>query len=382
MSHTLPSSHSKKLAITSVDSWLGCCIAVHLAEKLEKKCPNVQIVALASKDNTHADLDKLKKFKNVHIQKVDYNDEKSLEKAFSGVNCSILIPEMNEHRVKHAKNVLCAMKKEKIKGCLLLSVVGAENKDHRLKEIMTFHEIELLVKEYCSCYLILRKSIFNQCFLLWSRIVQEKGEFPMTCTAECQMGPLDAFDLACAIEAIVVDHYRDDDKGGHHDVEAAMDEESTHNDHSIFGGVHRNKTYTLTGPQKITAQGLVQALNEETGQRVQFKQVSREELKKYFESLKHEHWSEEFNIDRRHEILNPESLASGEGGVHGERHYPDHHHMAPNESMINLLLDELELVKKGDAGFVSGDLEKILGHRGKPVKDFLRKHKDEFRHRV
>ncbi|KAG0297631.1 hypothetical protein BGZ96_005508 [Linnemannia gamsii] len=382
MSYILPSSHSKKIAITNVDSWLGCCIAVHLADKLEKKCPNVQMVALACKDNTHADLDKLKKFKNVHIQKVDYNEEKSLEKAFSGVNCSILIPEMSENRVKHAKNVLCAMKKEKVKGCLLLSVVGAENKDHHLKEIMTFHEIELLVKEHCSCYLILRKSILNQCFLLWSRIVQEKGEFPMSCTAECQMGPLDACDLVCAIETIIVDHCRHDDKGGHHDVEVALDVESIHDDLSAFGGVHKNKTYTLTGPHKITTQGLVQALNEETGQRVQFKQVSREELKKYFESLKREHRSQDLNIDRCHEIMTRESLASGENGILAEYLYLDHHHMAPNESTINMLLDELELIKKGDAGFVSGDLEKVLGHPGKPVKDFLRKYKDEFRHRV
>ncbi|KAF9125808.1 hypothetical protein BGX30_000301 [Mortierella sp. GBA39] len=372
MSHILPSSHTKRIAITNVDSWLGCCIAVHLAEKLEKKGPKVQIVALACKDNTHTDLDKLKKFKNVHIHKVDYNDEKSLEKAISGVSCSILIPEMTEHRVKHAKNFLCAMKKEKVKECLLLSVTGAENKDHNLKEIMTFHEIEQMVEEHCSCYLVLRKSIFNQCFFLWSPIVQEKGEFPMSCTAECQMAPLDACDLVCAIETAVIEHCHDHDK-------VAEDEESTDDDHSTFGGVHKNKKYTLTGPHKITAQGLVQAMNEETGQRVQFKQVSREELKKYFESLKRrEDWSEQLNFDRCHEIASPESLVAG--GDHEEHHHHrDHHHMAPNESMINLLLDELELIKKGEAGFVSGDLEKILGHQGKSVKDFLHKYKDEFR---
>ncbi|KAG9072377.1 hypothetical protein KI688_000147 [Linnemannia hyalina] len=315
MSHILPSSHTKRIAITNVDSWLGSCIAVHLAEKLEKKSSKVQIVALACKDNTHADFDKLKKFKNVHIHKVDYNDEKSLEKAISGVSCSILIPEMTEHRVKHAKNFLSAMKKEKVKECLLLSVAGAESKDHNLKEIVTFHEIEQMVEEHCSCYLVLRKSIFNQCFFLWSPTVQEKG----------------------------VDRRRP---------------------------LHKNKKYTLTGPDKITAQGLVQAMNEETGQRVQFKQVSREELKKYLESLKkREDWSEQLNVDRCHEIASPESFVAG----------GDHHHMAPNESMINLLLDELELIKKGEAGFFSGDLEKILGHQGKSVKDFLHKYKDEFR---
>ncbi|KAG0066901.1 hypothetical protein BGZ90_001219 [Linnemannia elongata] len=372
MSHNLPSTHTKKIAITNVDSWLGYCIAIHLAKKLEEKCPKVHIVALACKDNTHANLDKLKKFKNVHIHKVDYNDEKSLEKAISGVSCSILIAEMTEHRVKHAKNFLCAMKKEKVKGCLFVSVAGAGNADHNLKEIMTFHEIEQMVEEHCSCYLILRKSILNQCFFLWSPIVQEKGEFPMSCTPECRMAPLDACDLCCAIETVVVEHCHDHDK-------ATENEDSTDDDHSTFGGVHKNKKYTLTGPHKITAQGLVQAMSEETGQRIQFKQVSREELKKYFESLKKcENWSELLNVDRCLGIVSLESLVTG-GGHEEHHHHHDHHHMVPNESMINLLLDELELIKKGEAGFVSGDLEKIIGHQGKSIQDFLRKYKDEFR---
>ncbi|KAF9134543.1 hypothetical protein BGW39_006636 [Mortierella sp. 14UC] len=371
----LPSSRDKKIAITNVDSWLGCCIAVHLAEKLEKKCPNVQILALTCKDaNSH--LDKLKKFKNVHIHKADYNNEKSIEKAISGAQCAILLPEMTEHRVKHTKNVLTAMKKEKIKGCLMLSAEGAQNaENHGLKEIKTFHDIEKMVEEYCDCYLILRKSILNQCFLLWGPVVQEKNEFPMSCTAECQMAPLDACDLVCAIETVIVDHYRhgDDDKGGHRDTTDVETEES--DDQSAFGGAHKNKTYTLTGPQKITAQGLVQALNEETGQRVQFKQVSREDLKKYFESLKkRENWSEDLSVDRCHEMM--DITAAGKDDMHEDH---NHHHMAPNESTINLMLDELELVKKGEVGFVSGDLEKIIGHQGKSVKDFMRKYKDEFR---
>ncbi|KAK3843019.1 MAG: hypothetical protein J3R72DRAFT_474244 [Linnemannia gamsii] len=377
LSSLLPSStHSKKVAITNVDSWLGCCIAVHLAEKLEERCPKVQIIALTCKD-ADSRLDKLKKFKNVHIHKVDYNDEKSIERVISGAQCALLLPEMTEHRVKHAKNVLAAMKKEKIKGCLMLSVEGTEKaENHGLKEIKSFHDIERMVEEYCSCYLILRKSILNQCFLLWGPLVQEKQVFPMTCTAECQMAPLDACDLVCAIETVIVEHCRHDDdhnKSCHRDSTNAETNESS--DQWTFGSAHKNKKYTLTGPHKITAQGLVQTLNEETGQRVQFKQVSREELKKYFESLKErEDWSEDLSIDRCHEMMD---IAVTRGDDMYEDH--DHHHMAPNESAINLMLDELELVKKGEVGFVSGDLEKIIGHQGKSVKDFMRKYKDEFR---
>ncbi|KAF9909501.1 hypothetical protein EC991_008483 [Linnemannia zychae] len=362
----LSPSGGKKITLTNVDSWLGCSIAVHLAETLDRKYPNVQIQALTCKDaNSH--LDKLKKFKNVHIHRVDYNDERSIEKAVSGSQCALLFPEMTDNRVKRARNVLTALKKERVRGCLMLSVEGAQNSEnHGLKEIKTFHEIEKLVEEYSDNYMIIRKSVINQCFLLWGPVVQEKNEFPFTCTPECQMAPLDASDLVSAIETIVVEQCRrgDDDRGDHRD-EAE----------NVFGGVHKNKKYTLTGPHKITVQGLVQALSDETGQRVQFKQVSRDDLRKYFESLrKRKNWSEELSIDRCREMID----IAGENDLREDH---DHHHMAPNESTINLMLDEFELIKKGEVGFVSGDLEKIIGRQGKSIKDFLRKNKEDFRNR-
>jgi hypothetical protein len=103
-------------------------------------------------------------------------------------------------------------------------------------------------------------------------------------------------------------------------------------------------------------------------------EVSREGLKKYFESLKKlESWSEDLSIDRCQEMMN---IIVAAGDDRNEGH--DRDHMVPNESIINLMLDELELAKKGETGFVSGDLEKIIGHQGKSVKDFMCKYKDEF----
>ncbi|KAF9932703.1 hypothetical protein FBU30_007546 [Linnemannia zychae] len=363
----MPSFHSKKFAITNVDSWLSYCIALHIAENFERKCPNIQLVVLTCKDAT-SDLDKLKKFKNVHIHKVNYSDEKSLEKVFSGVDCSILLPEMTEHRVKHSKNILCAMKKVKVKGCLMLSVEGTdEHLDHGFHEIKTFVEIEKMVEESVSCYSVLRRSILNQCFLLWSSIVREKGEFPMPCTAECPMVPVDACDIICAIETIMMDSCSHSESN-YYDIEESDDQWT-------FGSIHKNKKFTLTGPFKITPKELVQILNDETGQNTQLKQVTREELKKYFESLKdHEECSENLDVSSCHKMMDiPINEADD---IHGDSH---HRHMVPNESTLNLLLDELELVKKGKADLVTGDLEKIIKRDSKSVKDFLRKYKDDFR---
>ncbi|KAG0303228.1 hypothetical protein BGZ98_006875 [Dissophora globulifera] len=362
--------NNRKIALTNADSWLGCRTACQLAQELEKKCEDVQLVCMVRKTEH---LDKLKKFKNVHIEKVDYEDEKSLEKAFRGVSCTILFPEMDERRAKYARHVIQAMKNQHVKSCMLISVQNAGDSSSHLKEIQSFHEIEKEVQQHSEGYLILRKSILNQWFFLWAPIVQERGEFPISTTKQCEMVPLDVCDLICAIQTIVVDKCRQSHQAG-----------ST----ELFNfGQYTNKVYTLTGPQKITAERLVEELRDVTGEKIKIKEVSREELKKYFESLRKR--SGEFHDDGEggvdadmHQDLLDRSLASAGSDDHSDDDdRDDHHRFMPNEAAINLLLDELELVRKGESGFVSGDLEKITGHSGRTTREFLRKEKDAFKPR-
>jgi len=330
----------KRIALTNVDSWMGACTAMHLAKELENKCKDVQIVCMARRTEN---LDRLKRYKNVHLVKVDYDDEKSLERAFQGVKCTILIPENDERRVEYARNVMQSMKKQNVRSCMMISCEGADQSD--LRELKSFREIEKEVERSCSDgYVILRKSFINQVLLLWSPIVQEKAEFPMTVEKDREMAPLDANDLVRAIETIVVEHCRQS------------------NDPNKGWGNHKNKTYTLTGPHKINPEQLVHEMGEAAGRKIQYRHVSRDELKKYFESLK------------KREIL-----SSSDALAEADRRDGDFPRFSPNESMIQLVLDELELVKKGQAGFVSRDLEKIIGHNGQSIKDFLRKERDAFR---
>ncbi|KAI7818155.1 hypothetical protein BC939DRAFT_401802 [Gamsiella multidivaricata] len=351
------STFSKRIALTGCDNWLGCCTACHLAQELEKKCKDVQLVCLTRKPEK---LERLGKYKNVRIEEVDYDDEKTIEKAIRGVRCTILIAEMNERRVKQANNVLTAMKNQSVRSCMMISVEGAGESSH-LKELHSFGEIENTVKECCDEHLILRKSILNQCFLFWSPIVQEKCEFPTLTTKQCEMTPLDICDLVCAVEKIVIDHCHgqlSEDLGGF--------------DH------HTNKTYTLTGPEKINFEQLAREIGEITGEEIEVKEVSREELKRYLEKLKHrDHWDEEIYVMQCQDLLG--GSVHVEGGDHRGDHDGGNPHYAPNESTTNLLLDELELIKRGEANFVSGDLEKIIGHQGKLIKDFLRKEKNAFK---
>ncbi|KAI8598029.1 hypothetical protein EDD21DRAFT_446532 [Dissophora ornata] len=397
-----------RIGLTNVDSWLGCCTAYHLAEELEKKCKDVQLVCLARKIEH---LDRLKKYKNVRLEKVDYDDENSLEKALRGVRCAILIPEVDERRAKYARNVLQAMKNQDVKSCMLISVEGAGESSSHLKEISSYHEIEKDVKQHCECYIILRASILDQCFLLWAPIVKKRAEFPISTTKQCEMVPIDVCDLVCAIETIVVNECRHGESLAEissaqeqelsfspsqpqpqQHQQADNEEEQQVDSNEYYGfGQHKNKIYTLTGPQKITPESLVHELSEVTGKQIEVKEVSREELKKYFESLKkRENMSDDFQDSEGHwcqwcsDLLASSSQYSAvtiTSGDYQRDHddHGDHHHIVPNEAAINLLLDELELIRKGEAGLVSGDLEKITGEHGKSIKDFLRKEKDAFK---
>lgn len=364
----------KRIAITNVDSWLGCCIALHVAQELEKKCKDVELICLARK-TSH--MEKLKKFKNVRLHQVCYDKKETLEKALHQVCLTILLPEMDERRVEQAQHLLSAMKNQKVHACMMVSVQGAnEAAGGGLRELKSFHEIEKMVEKECEkCFLILRKSLLDQCFLLWSPIVQEKKEFPLPCDRACEMAPLDACDLVCAIETILVEHCR----RGHEEDRLAEEDE-------VHGfGKHHNKTYILTGPQTITPEQLCQELEDVTGEKIEFKHVSREELKKYLESLKNRAvWADELDVDGCQTVLRPVAkdavqLMTAPAKMTGGEREGDHPHFAPNEAMIKLLLDEFELVKEKKAGLVSRDLEKIVGHHGRPIKDFLKREKDAFK---
>ncbi|KAF9987119.1 hypothetical protein BGZ65_005047 [Modicella reniformis] len=367
---------NRKIALTNADSWLGCCTAYHLAQKLEEKCEELELVCLARKPEL---LDKLKKFKNVRIEKVDYDDEKTLDKVLRGVTCVLLIPENDENRVQCAKSILTTMKNAQIKSCMMISVEGAGEASH-LKELQSYREIEKEVEQY-QCYLILRKSILNQCFLLWTHVVREQAKFPISTSKQSELAPIDMCDLVCAIETLVVEHCRHGEiivapSSTQQQPEGNGDQQTEAQDLEGFGS-HKNKTYTLTGPQQVTPERIAQDLSEITGKQIEVKEVDREELKRYFESLRErENWSEDIDADWCQRLLD-NALITGTNDDHNGEHDGDH--IAPNEAAINLFLDELELVGKGGAGFVSGDLEKIIGHPGRSIKDFLQKEKDAFK---
>ena len=77
-----PAFTGKSIAVTSAASWVGCCTALQLSRGL-KNFKDVHLVCLVQSDEN---LGLFKKPKNVRVEKVNYEDKTSLEKALQGVS--------------------------------------------------------------------------------------------------------------------------------------------------------------------------------------------------------------------------------------------------------------------------------------------------------
>jgi len=339
----------KTIAISNVDSLIGCAVACHVACVLEKQCPDVRIIALAKNPDK---VEKIRKHKNVHVEKLDYNDVNSIQNALKGTGCILIVPEMDENRTVMNSKLVEAINHCGIKSAILLSCLGSESGKH---ELQSFHDIERQVQDNVDCYVILRKGVLHQCFRWWSKAVQERGEFPLSIDENSKFSPLNLCDYIKAIEMIILEHCKKRVEGD--------------DPKFILGGKHHNKIYNLTGPRAYNGENLVQELNRAVGNKddpVKFKKVSREELEKILEeNIEHTSTLDEFDFDQC------ENLMMAKGG----------YQFKPNKVMIRILLDEFEWINEGEAGFVSDDLRNITGHEGKKLEDYFTEEKDYFRHR-
>ncbi|KAF9977780.1 hypothetical protein BGZ73_004847 [Actinomortierella ambigua] len=348
------------VAITACDSWLGYCLADYLAEKLKHRRKDIQLRCLAVNIEC---LDHLKKHRNIHVQEIDYDTEDSLRDAFRNVDGTILIPELDEKRVEQAKKVIDGMCQQLVKCSMLLSALGADAED--LPELHTFHDIEEALKDKMPCHLILRAAFKNQLFFLWQSAIQQKGELPMSVNNDSAMSPLNMHDIFHAIEAIVAIFRKNREHHDHHHHHHHDSDDS----HFTCFRKHTNVTYTLTGPNVVTAEQITQTLTEVIQDDIQFKSVSRNEMKQYFKSvMKRTEWS---------------NAAAAMIGIQASTEPSEVGHKAHilciSDALIAILLDELELTKRGEASFVTDDLRTITGHYGQTVRNFFEKEKKHFR---
>ncbi|KAG0043432.1 hypothetical protein BGZ89_006460 [Linnemannia elongata] len=334
----------KTIALTNANSWIGCSTALQLSQGLQRYFKDVQLVCLVRDDEN---LDVLKQLKNVRVEKVDYEDETTLERALHGVSCTVMLVEMDERRVLFGKNLVAAMKEKRVNSCLMISLRGAGQS--RMRGHQAYREIEQDIEMNIPNYVILRKTFLSQALLFWSHSVEERCQFPMAMKQDTLSTHVDLIDVVAVIETITIEHCRVTSQRPDSIVDCF--------------GKHTNRIYTLAGPEQTHSRGIVQILNASSANNVEFKKVSREELAQYFRSLtKHDGWGK-VDADQCKKLLD------WHGGP--RRQY------APTLPMIDLLLDEHEWCSI-DNTLVS-DMKEILGREGRTLRDFFLKEKEAFK---
>jgi len=262
--------------------------------------------------------DRLKKA-GAEIRQINYQDENTLVKAFEGeIDWVLLLPDSDDNRVQNTKMLVDAMQKAgKVCNVVMFSPAGADTKSN-LIQLKEFKELENYVKEKGKNYVILRSVWINNLFHLWSKHVMENGKFPLTLEQNQNFAPLQIEDVVEAVHAIIC---------------------STSS--------HVGKSYTLTGPEKITGPQVVESLNRAIGEgNVQYQTISREELQKYLQSVRGEN----------------------------ERLFPGQ----PIDKQIQTFLDEFDWIKSGEGDVKTDDLKKLTGHEGQKVEEFFKRNSAEF----
>jgi len=302
----MSSNHKYNIAITAADTWRGGSITYWILHNIKSEFS--QVCALVRHEDRAEELKK----DGATLKKIDYDKHETIEDALKGVHYVILVIEDDKNFVKEAEKVICAAKKSNVECILFLSSAMVEHADKpRLRELK---EIEDKVSKYEKQHVILRISIPDQVFLLWSHFIQEKGKFPLSVEPKNKWAPIDIHDVGRVIHHLLSTHEK-------------------------LGQSDKKKTIVITGPELLKAEEIVERFDKGADFKVKFETVSREELKKYLETLKHKG------------LLPPK---------------PDDHEYYPryyliDDGLIELILELFDTVREGKAEQHTDEVKKITG---------------------
>lgn len=264
----------------------------------------------------------------VEIRQYDPNQsEDRLRQIFHEAHAWVMIPVVSEDVAGPSRKLLQAAEKQQdqLKKVLLWSLLATGiSEGHRgngkyTKIFQQFHQVEEAfnnTKFQHQC--ILRIGFVSQQFLMLSKVLQDRGMFPLT-SKSAKLAPVDLRDISKATVRVMTEHL-----GKPQDL--------------------HKQILTLTGPQAYNGPSLTQILNQAVGTQVQFQEV---------------------NLDELRDILNKYV----EGGDKSER----------ERFGRDLVLAWMELFHENKIDITTQDLEKVLGRKPSEIREFFQDNADSFR---
>lgn len=233
---------------------------------------------------------------------VDFADVGSLQNAMDGIGTLFLLLPLAEPMVSWTKNAVDAAKKAGVKHIVRLSGVGAESNSPYV--ILSTHgEADDYVKASGLAYTILQPVSFMQNFVNYnSHSIKQDGAFYQA-QADGKVSFIDVRDIG--------------------DVAAAIVQNPT---------PHRNKTYTLTGPQALSNEEVALKISDAIGAPVNYINVPPEAAIQAMQNMGMPQWT------------------------------------------VDALASLNELIRKGHSSQVTGDVSTVLGRPARNFGDFAKEH--------
>ncbi|CAG8674321.1 14930_t:CDS:2 [Cetraspora pellucida] len=253
----MSSKTEQVICITSCDRYLGNGIARVLLNDRKQHGQKYQVRVLAR------DISNLNEFKNLgaEVIQIDYNKTETIERALTGSLWVLWIPESDNDRLNLAKIFADACKKVGVGNLLFASILGADDADEKC--LREFREMERKAESIVDRHCILRSALFVQCLHYFSKRIIEKNQLTLPIRRESRMAPIHLNDVYCSIHRIICDEHcqlRDMDKN------------------------HQKRHYTLTGPESISTNTLIDMMNVVTDARIEFMEIKRQECEEYLRS--------------------------------------------------------------------------------------------------
>jgi uncharacterized protein YbjT (DUF2867 family) len=336
---TSTQQRQNRVAMTSCDYFGGHELARHLLQGHRKELEGCNIVC------TGVHLDRMKDLERqgAEIAQLKVDDIKQMQEVFRNCDWVVLVPIPESNRVQTTRNIMEAIKKANVKHVILVSRAGADSSE-KLSHLYQFAEIEQEFKNYgfnWNC--VIRNEFAQNWFHAWSYPVEDKGQFPLSIGQDRKFAPIRIEDVSCAVKDIL----RGDSSGSTPKL--------------VGSNKHNKQTYTLTGPETVTGNKIVDELNRAVNGSVSYNDVDRKQMEQVLRSVR----------DRE----NQRQQARGED--------EDQHRFEgqPTEVQIQTILDYFDVVRAGHVDRTTEDLRKITGREGHRVESFFRDHADEFRPR-
>ncbi|EPB92363.1 hypothetical protein HMPREF1544_00661 [Mucor circinelloides 1006PhL] len=333
------------LLITNVDQYMGFAITSHLAQYKELR-PQLRVLC-QSKSRCHG-------FSNagIDVREVDYSHPNQLSLALRGVDHIVLAIGNENKRVEHAKHICTVAAQSGITSIICISHVGAASQLH--PSLQDFHQIEQQVMQSTCQYTILRLDFVQQYFHLWSNYVEKHRQMILPMTQDTEICPVDITDVCKVIEGLLVDPVS-------HTYKQLNDK-------------HDGQVYTLTGPEMLNGQRIVELLTLSTGyEHFKFCHGRLMDLGYYMSGLGKDVWFDARLKQEMSQIYHD---------TYEHNSYRDKAYANPTDKQIQTYLDYFDWVQQTSGSICVPHTTMLINSSCESIQKFFKENANSFKPRV